>query len=306
MSPYPKETSPYPKEKSPYPKENSPYPKENSPYPKEKSPYPKEKCPYLKEKCPYPKEKFPYPKEKSSYPKEKSPYPKEILYNSTHCNPPFSLQVMCCVSWYPTFGTPSPLQRLCCIIGVALYLRVPVSYDRLYSTCVMVWTEGSETIKLAAFVLTVLLILIPFLITIVCNLGLLGYVLKLQQTGEKRPTTAFVTVFSICGLFTITNLPNMARILLPTFEVVPPDWLGVVNAHVYIINASCNAVILTVTNRRFRRFLLRRLCFRSISSPLSLLSSGGMNNNNHTAATAGPRSHVSKNNNDYELRQLQK
>ena len=193
------------------------------------------------------------------------------------------------------------------IIGVALFLQVPVSYDRLYSTCVMVWTEGSETIKLAAFVLTVVLILIPFLITIVCNLGLLGYVLKLQQTGEKRPTTAFVTVFSICGLFTITNLPNMARILLPTFQVDPPDWLAVVNAHVYIINASCNAVILTVTNRRFRRFLLKRLCFRPISSPLSLLSNGGTGNtNNHTAGTAGIRSHVSKNNGDYELRQLQK
>lgn len=144
------------------------------------------------------------------------------------------------------------------ILFIHVMYGVEVKFVPILSTCVSQIINDPRT-KFITMILMLLLAVIPFAVTILSNFYMLYYAIKLSRrqsnTSFKR---ALSTVFAICGTFVITSLPNMVRILLPTIGKTSPQSLEIANGHIYLINASCNSIILTVINRRFRGFIVRR------------------------------------------------
>ena len=88
---------------------------------------------------------------------------------------------------------------------------------------------------------------------------MLYYAVKLSSKHDGTSyRAALITAFSICGVFVLTAIPNMVRMMLPPLGQESPAFLEILNGHIYLINASCNAIIFTGTNRRFRKFIFRR------------------------------------------------
>ena len=107
---------------------------------------------------------------------------------------------------------------------------------------------------------TMLFIILPFLTTIVCNCIMLYYSVTLSQKHKDASYKgALITVLSLCGMFTISVTPYMIRVLLHVFNTKSPVWLDIVQAHFYLINASCNSILYSITNRRFKRFIVKNV-----------------------------------------------
>ena len=140
-----------------------------------------------------------------------------------------------------------------------------------------------------------LLVIIPFVLTIVTNVCMFLYAVKLSRrhaTASYR--RAFFTVFAICGTFVVTSLPNMVRILLPPMGKTSPVSLEIVNGHLYLINASCNSIILAITNRRFRMFVIRRVLGRKMGMVACCCYSAENLDESATLAFHTARSHVNQ------------
>ena len=135
-----------------------------------------------------------------------------------------------------------------------------MKFDPLLSTCVSkIIHHDDPEVKRWVMFLTLLLVIIPLIMTILSNLCMFYYAVKLSRRhANSSYRRAFFTVFAICGTFVVTSFPNMLRILLPPMGKTSPVSLEIINGHLYIINASCNSIILGITNRRFRNFVMRR------------------------------------------------
>ncbi|KAL5253418.1 hypothetical protein ACHWQZ_G013263 [Mnemiopsis leidyi] len=152
------------------------------------------------------------------------------------------------------------------VLVVSFLYSVDVKFVPLLSTCVnQIIHDTDPRVKMSVKVLMFLLVIVPFVLTIVTNICMFLYAVKLSRrhaTASYR--RAFFTVFAICGTFVVTSLPNMIRMLLPPMGKTSPVYLEVVNGHLYLINASCNSIILAITNRRFRMFVMRRVLGRKM------------------------------------------
>ena len=94
---------------------------------------------------------------------------------------------------------------------------------------------------------------------------------------------SLVTVTSLSFLFMISVLPLAVALLTKTFHQRLPDplVLELTQAYFYTINTSCNAVLYTVTNRRFRKFavnLFRRCVCENVVVEHITQSMGEQNN----------------------------
>ena len=145
------------------------------------------------------------------------------------------------------------------IVVLCLCQNTGVEYDPLLSTCKALIVQEENT-QMSAVVLIFSLVLLPFCITILGNLCLLYYAIILSRHHQGASYKgALVTVFALCGVFVITGIPNMVRLLLPPFGKSCPRALEIFNTHVYLINSSCDSILFTITSRRFRTFICRRI-----------------------------------------------
>ena len=82
---------------------------------------------------------------------------------------------------------------------------------------------------------------------------------------------AVVTITIICWTFVISWLPFVIRVILASATDAVPAWLYVVQIEMLGLNVTLNPVIYTVTNRRFRDFLLKTI-FRRRTKPQHYLN----------------------------------
>ena len=145
------------------------------------------------------------------------------------------------------------------IVALCLCHNIDVVYDPALSTCKTLITS-EENIKLSAAILTFMLVMLPFAVTILSNLCLLYYAVVLSD--QHRAATykrALLTVFVLCGTFVLTGIPNMVRLLMPIFGKPCPISLQIFNTHIYLINSSCDSILFTITSRRFRNFIFKKI-----------------------------------------------
>ena len=196
------------------------------------------------------------------------------------------------------------------VLGVQFLYKIDVRFDRILSTCMSLLIDSEEA-KIATFFSMLVFSIIPFIMTIGSNLAMLCYAIAASKKhSETSYSSALITVFSLCGFYVITSIPNVVRMMLPSLGKEPPMALEIFNGHLYLSTASCNSIIFTVTNRRFRTFILRRflrICYskgnddaliftnsnaRSSSAPSGerrgTTFNGVTANKNHTPSIATP------------------
>ena len=135
-----------------------------------------------------------------------------------------------------------------------------VRFDPLLATCVsQIIYDLDSTTRISVVFLFIVLGILPFTVTIFSNLCMLFYAIQLSRKRANASfKRAFFTVFAICGVFVAISLPNMVRIILPMTNRDSPAALTILSGQLYLLNSSCNSIILGITNRRFRTLFFRR------------------------------------------------
>ena len=77
---------------------------------------------------------------------------------------------------------------------------------------------------------------------------------------------ALVTITVICWTFVISWLPFVIKVILTSAMDTVPEWIYVVQIEMLGLNVTLNPVIYTVTNRRFRDYLVKTI-FRRRRKP---------------------------------------
>ena len=141
------------------------------------------------------------------------------------------------------------------IIAAVIIFNSTAFYDRTLSTCISDITKNKDA-KEIVVTFTLLFIIVPYIITIMCNICMLYYSIGMSK---KHPDASFkgalLTVCSISGMFTLSVTPYMVRVFLHAFVKGAPIALEIAQAHIYLINASCNPILYSITNLRFRKFI---------------------------------------------------
>eukprot|EP00116_Pleurobrachia_bachei_P008200 sb/3468462/ len=98
---------------------------------------------------------------------------------------------------------------------------------------------------------------------------------KLRQISSNFPgKKAIVTVCLVAWVFVVAVTPMMVRILLQTRGVELPEVFLIISIEMLFLNSLANPMIYTVTNKRFRRFLMNWL-----QRDTSSVSDGGSHGN---------------------------
>eukprot|EP00116_Pleurobrachia_bachei_P005150 sb/3465412/ len=177
-------------------------------------------------------------------------------------------------------------------------------------------TDPRDIMMVYTIVATVLTVMIPVVTIIVSNIGILIIVgrsnfakmkreikcqgpglnacsssssisngkNKLRQISSNFPgKKAIVTVCLVAWVFVVAVTPMMVRILLQTRGVELPEVFLIISIEMLFLNSLANPMIYTVTNKRFRRFLMNWLQ-RDTSSVSDGGSHGNHFNGNGTSA----------------------
>ncbi|XP_063686084.1 galanin receptor 2a-like [Bolinopsis microptera] len=123
--------------------------------------------------------------------------------------------------------------------------------------------------------------ILPVALTIILNLYTLACAFWITHSTSPAKTynkQALITVNAICWIFVLSWVPYIIRAIMATLSIPLPLWFYTMQYNLNIISLTFNPIVYTITNRRFRRFILRRIS-RIVSSqlPLSLRSAGKMN-----------------------------
>ncbi|KAL5266576.1 hypothetical protein ACHWQZ_G003825 [Mnemiopsis leidyi] len=128
--------------------------------------------------------------------------------------------------------------------------------------------------------------IIPVTLTINLNLYILACAFWItpaspSASARKYNRQALITVNAICWIFVLSWVPYVVRAILTLISIPLPLWFYTMQYNLNIISLTFNPIVYTITNRKFRRFLARRiarLSFMLVISRRSLFKDD-MNNN---------------------------
>ena len=130
-------------------------------------------------------------------------------------------------------------------------------YDPRNFSCV---TDVVLNHKLLVFSSLLLLAIVPMIITIILNCYSLAYVFFFNHNRCcSSHSTAMITVSSICWVFIMSWIPYIVRVGASITHQELPGWFVIVQHDFNILSVTLNPVIYTITDRRFRMFIKRRL-----------------------------------------------
>ena len=101
-----------------------------------------------------------------------------------------------------------------------------------------------------------------------CSIAIVGNFFGTIQSKITKcyPRVALVTITIICWTFVISWLPFVIKVILTSAMDTVPPWIYVFQIEMLGLNVTLNPVIYTLTNRRFRDFLVRTV-FRRRTKP---------------------------------------
>ena len=160
-------------------------------------------------------------------------------------------RITVCTIWIVSIGTSL----------VLMFLKGAIAYfePRILS-CV---TNISVIHKMISIILFLLFAMLPFTLTIILNMYCLFYACRYKclrtTTNYRGNMNAILTVNAVCVLFITSWIPYIVRVFLTVSGVVLPPWFFILQYNLNIISLALNPVIYSVINRKFRRFILKRM-----------------------------------------------
>lgn len=125
--------------------------------------------------------------------------------------------------------------------------------------------------------------ILPVTLTIILNLLTLGRALRVTSPAGTYNKQALMTVNAICFIFVLTWVPYLIRAIMAALSLTLPLWFYTMQYNLNIISLTLNPIVYSITNRKFRRFLSRRLTDTRIniasSMPMIRRSTGSNTNN---------------------------
>lgn len=190
------------------------------------------------------------------------------------------IMTLTCISWYRWYLARHPLNHapkvlttkaLICLMWLAALVNPAVFvfanksmaiFDVRTLACV---TNVAMHHRLLVFVALFLFGIIPVAMTILLNLHTLWTVIcVIPNTTSTNTTTrrynrqALLTVNAICWVFVLSWAPYIVRAIMAAMGIKLPLWFYTLQYSLNILSLTLNPVIYSITNRRFRTFLLRR------------------------------------------------
>ena len=103
--------------------------------------------------------------------------------------------------------------------------------------------------------------ILPVTLTIIFNLLTLGRALSVTPSSPARTYNkqALITVNVICFIFVLTWVPFIIRATMAALSLTLPLWFYTMQYNLNIVSLALNPIVYSITNRKFRRFLFRRL-----------------------------------------------
>ena len=102
---------------------------------------------------------------------------------------------------------------------------------------------------------------LPVLLIVVSNVIILYIASKYvsKKAGKKGSISknAVITVSAVSWVFVISVTPLCLRAMLQVLQVQMPTWFYIMQTETYYLNVACNPIIYTLTNARFKRFIMR-------------------------------------------------
>ena len=104
--------------------------------------------------------------------------------------------------------------------------------------------------------------IVPVTLTINLNLYILACAIWITPTSPSARTynkQALITVNAICWIFVLSWVPYVVRAVMTLMSLPLPLWFYTMQYNLNIISLTFNPIVYSITNRKFRRFLSRRI-----------------------------------------------
>ena len=104
--------------------------------------------------------------------------------------------------------------------------------------------------------------ILPVTLTIIFNLYTLAcafWITPTKSPSRSYNRQALVTVNAICWIFVLSWVPYLVRAISAVLSRPLPYWFYTMQYNLNIISLTFNPLVYTITNRKFRRFLSRRI-----------------------------------------------
>ena len=130
-------------------------------------------------------------------------------------------------------------------------------YNAQFFSCVTDVVYNHRAIVLFSLVA---LAIIPMITTIILNLCCLGVTFIFNKSrSATHNKTAITTVSAICVVFIISWIPYIIRVTAAIMLIKLPSWFQVTQQNFNMLSVTLNPLVYTIIDRRFRRFVVRRL-----------------------------------------------
>ena len=169
-------------------------------------------------------------------------------------NPPnmFYTKIIICSIWILALANP--------LVFVTANKSMAI-FDVRALACVTTVAKNHLTLVIA---FSIFFGILPVITTVLFNLLTLAsaFWMTSTQVPQKkiRNKQALVTVSAICWVFVLSWLPYLIRIMAMMLSTKKlPLWFFTVQYNLNILSLTLNPIIYTLTNRKFRKFLNRRI-----------------------------------------------
>ena len=145
---------------------------------------------------------------------------------------------------------------MCPIVG--FILSSSYAFYNVYTlSCIASYYYNEEAVY--AILLSIIYIVIPMLVIIITNIAILCVVAKQARTVEGRSginQNTIIIISSICWGFILSYVPFFVILCLEVFNFNYPGWCELLKSYMLSINVIINPIIYTLTNNRFREYLM--------------------------------------------------
>ena len=143
----------------------------------------------------------------------------------------------------------------------AFFYKPAACFNQVIATCQSDFYDNEEA-KHLIFLLVATLVFIPMILIIILNCGMvftaMGHAKRRAATSAS--TRALTTVTCVCGLFIVSVCPYVLVVIVKATGKTIPISYEILQAYIFLLNASGNPILYTLTNRRFKSFLLTKIC----------------------------------------------